>query len=136
MTAGLSRRRPSLLLVEPQSLMRRTVASVARELGLAEIHETSSVEAASKLLAANRFDALVIDLDGAGAALELMSLLRRGGSKCETSIPIVALAEACDAHTVTRLKELEVRRVLLKPFKVKGVLDSVASLWPAPALAQ
>lgn len=125
----------SLLLVEPQSLMRRTVAAVARELGLAEIHEASSVEAAARMMAAQRYDALVIDLDAEGAAIELMSRLRSGDSQCEKGIPIAVMAGSCDTHMALRLKQLEVRRVLLKPFKVKGVLDSVAGLLPERALA-
>ncbi len=41
-------------------------------------------------------------------------------------------AGACGTALALRLKQLEVRRLLLRPFKVKGVLEAIAALRPAP----
>ena len=43
-------------------------------------------------------------------------------------MPIALTAESCDLGTLALYKELGVRRIMLKPFKVKTVLEVVASL--------
>lgn len=125
-----------LLLVEPQFLFRRTIVAVARELELADVEEATSVAAAVSLVALRQFDALIIDLDTEGNAIALISQLRNGNSKCDVAIPIAVLVGTCNMATVEQIRPFDVRRVLLKPFKVKGVLESIAMLLctPAPAL--
>ena len=123
----------ALLLVEPQFLLRRTVAAVARDMRLADPKELTSIEQAEALVATQSFDALFLSLDEEDAALALMSRVRKGETRCAADIPIAVTAAACDTPLALRLKELEVRRLLLRPFKVKGVLDAIAALRPAPA---
>ncbi len=122
----------TLLLVEPQFLLRRTVAAVARDMRLADPKELTSIEQAEALVAIQPFDALFLSLDEEDAALALMGLVRRGGTRCAADIPIAVTAAACGTPLALRLKELDVRRLLLRPFKVKGVLDAIAALRPAP----
>jgi len=122
----------ALLLVEPQFLLRRTVAAVARDLRLAEPSELRVVEAAAQRVAARRYDALFLSLDEEEAALELMALVRQGRTRCDAGTPIVVTAAACTPDLAMRLKTLEVRRLLLRPFKVKDVLDAIASLRALP----
>jgi len=117
-----------LLLVEPQFLLRRTVAAVARDMRLANPQEITSVEAASRLVAIHAFDALFISLDDEGPALELLSRVRTGETRCDPAVPIAVTAAACDTSLALRLKTLEVRRLLLRPFKVKGVLEAISAL--------
>ena len=123
----------TLLLVEPQFLLRRTVAAVARDMRLADPKELTSIEQAAALVAIQPFDALFLSLDEEDAALALMGRVRRGGTRCAADIPIAVTAAACGTPLALRLKELDVRRLLLRPFKVKGVLDAIAALRPAPA---
>ena len=125
-----------LLLVEPQFLLRRTVAAVARDLRLADPQEVTSIEAAARLVAVHAFDALFLSLDDEGPALDLMSRVRNGETRCPADIPIAVTAAACSTSLALRLKNLEVRRLLLRPFKVKGVLDAIAALRPAPPAPQ
>ena len=122
-----------LLLVEPQFLLRRTVAAVARDMRLANPRELTHIEQAESLVAITAFDALFLSLDEEAAALELMSRVRNGETRCAADIPIAVTAAACGTPLALRLKQLEVRRLLLRPFKVKGVLDAIAALRPAPA---
>jgi hypothetical protein len=122
----------TLLLVEPQFLLRRTVAAVARDMRLADPKELTSIEQAEALVAIQPFDALFLSLDEEDAALALMVLVRSGGTRCAADIPIAVTAAACGTPLALRLKELDVRRLLLRPFKVKGVLDAIAALRPAP----
>ena len=121
-----------LLLVEPQFLLRRTVAAVARDMRLANPREITTIEQAESLVSLESFDALFLSLDEESAALELMSRVRNGDTKCSPLVPIAVMAAACDTPLALRLKHLEVRRLLLRPFKVKGVLDAIAALRPAP----
>lgn len=122
-----------LLLVEPQFLLRRTVAAVARDMRLADPRELTSIGQAESLLAFEAFDALFLSLDEEAAALELMSRVRHGDTKCPADIPIAVTAASCSEPLALRLKHLEVRRLILRPFKVKGVLDAIAALRQAPA---
>jgi DNA-binding NarL/FixJ family response regulator len=117
-----------LLLVEPQFLLRRTVAAVARDMRLANPKEITTIEQADSLLATQAFDALFLSLDEESAALELMSRVRNGDTRCAPDVPIAVTAAACDTALALRLKHLDVRRLILRPFKVKGVLDAIAAL--------
>ena len=122
-----------LLLVEPQFLLRRTVAAVARDMRLAEPKEVTTIEQADSLVSLRAYDALFLSMDEENAALELMSRVRNGDTKCAPGIPIAVTAAACGTPLALRLKHLEVRRLVLRPFKVKGVLDAIAALRQLPA---
>lgn len=117
-----------LLIVEPQFVLRRTVSTMARQMGLAEVQEAATTALAGRLLGEQRFDGLLIALDDDGAALLLLQGLRTGQWPQPTGLPVVAMASACDVELALRLKELDVTRLLLKPFKVRGVLEAIAAL--------
>ena len=126
----------ALLLVEPQFLVRRTVAAVARDMRLANPREITTIEQAETLVALHAFDALFLSLDEEDAALELMSRVRNGETQCDRAIPMAVTAASCDTPLALRLKQLEVRRLVLRPFKVKGVLDAIVALRSRPAEPQ
>ncbi|HEY8878740.1 MAG TPA: response regulator [Roseateles sp.] len=130
--------RPSgrLLLVEPQFVLRRTVSTMAREMGLADVQEATSPAVAERLLFERRFNALLIALDDDGEALELLRRLRAGDTSHPADVLVAATASACDVELALRLKELDVCRLLLKPFKVRGMLEVISALGapePLPA---
>ncbi|MFN3302765.1 MAG: response regulator [Roseateles sp.] len=118
------------LLLEPQFVLRRTVSTMAREMGLADVQEATSATVAEKLLAEWRFDALLLALDEEGQALELLRRVRAGQPSQAVDLPAVAMAASCDVEMALRLKQLDVCRLLLKPFKVRGVLEAIAALRP------
>ena len=120
--------RKQLLLVDEHSLFRRTVAAVARELNLADVHEASSHEAARQLLHSRPFDAMMLDIGESLSALAIVQDVRNGGTGSTATLPIALTAESCDLATITLFKQMQVRRIMLKPFKVKTVLDVVAEL--------
>jgi DNA-binding NarL/FixJ family response regulator len=123
-----------LLLVEPHFVLRRTTATLARDMGLADVQEATSTATAERLLHERRFDAMLIALDDEGAALELVRRLRAGESVQPVDLPVAATAVSCDVELALRLKQLDIRRLLLKPFKVRGMLDVIAALGGAEAL--
>ena len=122
-----------LLLVEPQFLVRRTVAALARDMRLANPRELTTIDQAQTLLALHAFDALFLSLVEEDAALELMSRVRNGETQCDRAVPMAVTAASCDTSLAPRLKQLEVRRLVLRPFKVKGVPDAIVALRPAPS---
>lgn len=122
----------SLLLLEPQFVLRRTVSTMARELGLADVQEASSTAAAERLLFDRRFNAMLVALDEEGEALELLRRVRAGQTSQPVDLPVAAMASCCDVEMALRLKQLDVSRLLLKPFKVRGVLEAIQAL-RAPA---
>jgi len=127
---------PTLLLIEPDSLFRSTVASVARQLQLAQVRESTSVEASERLLDGQRFEALVVAWDAEGHALRLVRDLRGSRFRSACNIPVVVMAAQCDGDMVAQMKELEVRRIVLKPFKVKTILEAISGLFATPEVAE
>ena len=119
---------PQLLLVDPHSLVRRTVAMVARQLQIAEVHESSSIEAAQRLLESQAMDGLLLDIGGGLDALALLQSVRAGALRCAADMPVALTAEACDLSTAQLYKALQVRRIMLKPFKVKTALEVIQDL--------
>lgn len=117
-----------LLLVEPQFVMRRTVSGMARTMGLADVEEATNTAIAEKLLHERSFTAMLIHLDEEGAALELVRRLRCGQTAQPADLPIAATAMACDVELAMRVKQLDICRLLLKPFKVRGMLEAIAAL--------
>ncbi len=117
-----------LLLLEPQFVLRRTVSTMARQMGLAEVLEATTAAAAGRLLLEQRFDALLVALDDDGGALLLLERLRTGQWPQPADLPVAAMASVCGVELALRLKELNVTRLLLKPFKVRGVLEAISAL--------
>ncbi|HEY9106505.1 MAG TPA: response regulator [Roseateles sp.] len=125
-----------LLLVEPQFVMRRTVSTMAREMGLADVQEATSPALAGKLLQERRFDALLMAIDDDGEALSLLERLRAGQSSQPADLPVAVTATSCDVGLALRLKQLQVSRLLLKPFKARGMLELISALGAPEPLPQ
>lgn len=131
MTAALGAPSVQVLLIEPDGLVRSTVASVCRELAIVRMHQATSVAMGEQWLQEWKGDGLILSLSDGEAALALLGRLRAGEFRSRAGIPVVAMAPACDAAMLKRLKELEVRRFLLQPFKLREVIQTVEQLWPA-----
>lgn len=102
---------PTVLLFEPHFVLRRTVAAAARQLGIAEVHEAATLHAANKLARLQRYDMVIVALDGAPVA------------------DIDAFARRCNAGRVIGLHApgssvncAAVSDTLHKPLKVKSLL--------------
>ena len=126
--AAMPLRALNLLLVEPQSMVRSTVVAVARELRLPRIDDTSSVETARLRLATTRYDGLLLSLDEQEPAIALLERLRAGETVSPADAPVVVMAARCDTGLALTLKQLEVSRLLIKPFKVKTLLETIEAL--------
>ncbi|RZL01958.1 MAG: response regulator [Rubrivivax sp.] len=133
MTSDRSAKRFSLLLVEPYTLVRSTVASVARSLDRVDIQESPSVDAAEALLRVHAFDGFVIALGEDQSGLALVARIRNGNTSSPATAAVAITAEQVDQSSIEQLKQLEVKRVLLKPFKVKTVLETIAAFAQPPS---
>ena len=124
--------RPQVLLIEPDGLVRGTVASVCRELQLVRLRQATSIAQGEKWMQGNVGHGLLLSLAEGDAALDLLARLRAGELSCEPGIPVVVMVAHADAELVARLKELDVRRLLLQPFRLRDVVHTLEQLWPAP----
>lgn len=123
--------RPQVLLIEPDGLVRGTVASVCRELQLVRLQQATSIAQGEKWMQSNAEHGLLLSLAERNAALALLTRLRAGDLKCEANIPVAVMVHAADAGLVATLKELDVRRLLLQPFRLRDVVHTVEQLWSA-----
>lgn len=120
----------TMLLVEPDGVVRSTVTAVVRELELAQVHQAASIHMATKVLTNTAVDALVLSLVDNDAALDLLIRLRAGEFPSKADIPVMVMAPACDGALALRLKELVVSRLLLRPFKIRDVVQTLETLVP------
>lgn len=119
-----------VLLIEPDGLVRGTVASVCRELQLVRVRQCISVAEGEQWLKAGNPDGLLMSLAEGGVALDFLTRLRAGAFHCDADIPVAVMAREGDAALVARLKELNVRRLLLQPFKLRDVVHTLEQLLP------
>lgn len=127
-TKGGSRR--NVLLIEPNGLVRGTVSSVCRDLQLARVRQETSVASGELWLRDGNPHGLLISLAEGEAALGLLAQIRAGAFRCDADLPVATMAIGVDAALVERLKTLEVRRLLLQPFKLREVIQTLERLWP------
>lgn len=123
MTAPLLR----ILLIEPQFVLRRTMAMVARDLGVVDFHEASSVGRARTLLAGGAFAGLVLDLAEEAQAMELLGELRQGKFSTPSDAPVIVLEADAKPVDAIRLKALGVARVLGKPVRISDLLSALVA---------
>lgn len=119
---------PLLLLVEPQFVLRRTIVSVARDLGLVDFHEATSVARALPMLAAQPFFGLVLDCDDAASSTDLLARLRGGAFACAADVPVLAMSSLPDPERDAWRAAIGVTGTLRKPFKIGALLESVQTM--------
>jgi CheY-like chemotaxis protein len=122
----------NMLLVEPETLLRRTVSLTARTLGLGQIHEAASPEAAQRLLRSLPFHGAVIAINCQGPEdcpydLTLLDQIRAGDSASPCTLPVAILAENATSQLLRELNQRNVDRLILKPFRARLLLDAFAA---------
>jgi len=118
-----------MLLVEEQNLLRKTVSLTARSLGLGTVHEAATMQAAERMLRERAFHGAVISIDcGAGGDylynLSLLDKVRNGLSASPATIPIAVMVDQATTELMQELRERQVNRVILKPFRAKILLEA------------
>ena len=121
-----------MLLVEPETLLRRTVSLTARTLGLGLVHEAASVEAARRLLGQRSFDGALIAVECVEREgrrcydMTLVEQVREGLTISDRAIPIAIMADQASPELVQALQGRGISRLILKPFRAKVLLDAIA----------
>ena len=129
-----------MLLVEPVTLLRRTVALTARSMNLATVHEAASHVLAQRLLKSRRFDGALIAIapdqgETTASALALLDQVRAGATASNKAMPIAVMIDNCDAAMLASLLNRGVTRVLIKPFRARTLLDAITTFSAAATAA-
>jgi DNA-binding NarL/FixJ family response regulator len=127
-----------ILLVEPETLMRRTVAMTARSLDLGQVHEAASPAIALHMARSRSFDGAVIAVDcvGIGDArrydLDLVDRLRESEPPdTPMPMPIAIMTSEASPALLEELRARRISRVILKRFRAKVLLETIANFRPA-----
>ncbi len=127
---------PHILLIEPDNLVRGTLAGVCRDLGLARVHQATSVAAATGWLDSRDLQGILVALDDEGAAMELLTAVRAGQYACPANLVIAVMSSTCTVETAKALKALDVMRFLLQPFKLRDAILTLEQMGVAAAEAR
>jgi CheY-like chemotaxis protein len=119
---------PPVLLIEPQFVLRRTIVTVARELGLVEFHEATSIQRAMSMLNVRKFVGVVIDLGEGQDSVRMIEDLRKGAFACAARIPVIVMSSEPGKPDQPTIDPLWPVDVLRKPFKIGTLLESVRSM--------
>lgn len=123
-----------ILLVEQSAMVGNIIVSTARQLNMPKVRLVTSIRSAQQQLETQSFSGMITSLEDEAAALVLIQDLRGAAFKSHADTPVAITAALCDVHLAHRLKVLDVRRVLLKPFKIRDVISTI-ELLTQPAMA-
>jgi CheY-like chemotaxis protein len=126
----------NMLLVEEQSLLRKTVSMTARSMGLGTVHEAATMQAAERMLRERAFQGAVISIDCGVHGdcyynLDLLDKVRNGMSASAATIPIAVMVDQATADLMRELRDRHVNRVILKPFRARILLEAFESFGTA-----
>ena len=131
-----------ILLLEPNALLRQTVALTAISIGVGSVWQASNVKAAADMLETQSFSGAVVALDALDAsddchqdALPLIESIRSGTTASAAGIPVYVVVNACSQTLLAKLGPLDVKRVLIKPFRARILIEALASLLAESAKA-
>lgn len=122
----------SVLLLEPDYLLRRTVVASARSLFNVDITECSRYENAEALVRSHRYQGLILALDDhSDQVLTLIQKLRAGELLPAHDSPVALMCYEPDRRRAEIITALNVQRIIIKPLKVKLILGAMAAMAPA-----
>jgi CheY-like chemotaxis protein len=125
------------LLVEPETLLRRTVAMTARSLHLGHVHEAAGNDIAMRMLRSRSFQGAVVAVDCVGSRgqrhydLSLIDRMRERETVDGKPMPIAIMASEASAELLAELRDRRISRVILKPFRAKVLLETIAGFGAA-----
>jgi len=117
-----------ILLVEPSSLTGSIIVATARQLNLPPVRQVNSVRNAQQQLTYKEYAGVIVSLDEVTEAIALLEQVRSAQFAVDAQVPVAVTTDQVDASTAVQMKALQVRRVLLKPFKVRDVISTIQML--------
>lgn len=121
----------NVLLVDSDNMVRSIVASVCRDMKLVRLRQAASLALGEQYLLSQRVQGLMLSMAEGDKAIDLLECLRAGEFVCDVEIAVMVMADACTKDQVLRLKALNVRRLLLQPFRLRDIVHTVEQLWPS-----
>lgn len=121
-----------ILLVEPSSLTGSIIVATARQLNMPAVRQVSSVRNAQHQLTSKDFSGVIVSLDEENEAVALLEQVRSARLAVDAQVPVAVTTAQVNASTAVQMKALQVRRVLLKPFKVRDVISTIQMLQDPP----
>ena len=118
----------AILLLEPLSMIGGIIVSTARQLGMPTVRQVNSIREAQHQLENEALSGFIISLEDENAALKLLYKLRAAEFAASPLLPVVVITSQCDKNLAEQLRAIEVRRILIKPFKVRDVILSIELL--------
>lgn len=119
---------PDLLLVEPDNLIRSTVAGVCKQLNLARVNQAASVTVAERTMELKSVDLMLVSLNEGDSALVFLERVRSGEWASVTEVPLAVTSKTAHQELVDRVRPLGVKRFLLQPYKIKDIVLTIESL--------
>lgn len=119
---------PELLLVEPDSVIRGTVAGVCKQLNLAIVHQAASINVAENTANPRSMDCMLVSLSEGNLAFRFLERVRTGEWGSSSEIPLAVTSDHANDDLIVRVKALAVKRLLLQPYKIKDVVKTIETL--------
>ena len=115
----------SVLIVDDEALLARTLASALRDDGFDVVTAESAEDAARHLFPENRFDVVLLDHRLPGATgVSILERMRAEGHRT----PVILMTAFETVSMRSRALELGVAGFFRKPFDLRGMLDQIESL--------
>lgn len=115
---------PSILICDSQYMTRSTFALLAKELGCAEVIETSEIKAAKIKCEGNSFELIILGIDEGPEEIALIKLIRDNLLLPQKDVPIIVMLEEITLDKLNELKSLNVTEILVKPTRMKTIHDT------------
>ena len=109
---------PSLLIVEDEAIVAEDLANKVRQLGYAVAGTTMTGEEAVELVRQLRPSLVLMDIRLAGA---MDGIAAAKAIHMECKVPVLFLTAHSDADTITRARQAEAFRYILKPFNERDL---------------
>ena len=117
-----------ILLIEQSAMVGSIIVSTARQLGLRPVRVVNNSRTARRLMELQAFDGLIASLHEEEETLQLIQNVRDGVSLSPPETPVAITTALCDAPLAHRIKMLNVRRILLTPFKIRDLVATIEML--------
>lgn len=116
-----------ILIHEPDYLLRRTVVSTARSLFSIDICECTRLDSTWSQTRSQSFDGILLALpDGdEEETVKFLEDLRAGNLVAASDTAVIVMAHTPPTQISESLNKLNVQRLLLKPLKVKHILEGL-----------
>lgn len=122
-----------IMLLEPNALLRQTVTLTAISIGIGTVWQAANNTAAQEMLNRQPLAGAVIALDAMVSEnlspLSMIESIRAGSTASHAAIPVYVIVHSCDQALLTRLTELQIERILIRPLKARMLIEALSNIF-------